>query len=355
MTRMQPLRIGVLGLVRGLTFARQFQALPDTQTTVVCDRDDERLRTAMVELGGGVEAVSSYDELLECDIDAVVVAGEAPDHVAQVCQALESGRHVLSEVPAGMSLESCRRLVETVRRTGLKYMLAENCWYWGYIREYQRLVESGRLGDVLYAECEYIHDVRDLCVNADGAPTWRARLNPACYLTHDLGPVLEILDDRCVSVCGLSSAPALGEGFAPAATVAIFRTAKGRVIKFLGAFGMPRPSHHWFTIMGTQGSVEAPRGTATRHLVHIEGENEAEAWSEEPWTTQRSDGPAEAMASGHGGADWFISREFADCVLNDTPSPIDVYRAMDYTVPGICAVESACNGGVPVAIPDLRV
>jgi hypothetical protein len=34
--------------------------------------------------------------------------------------------------------------------------------------------------------------------------------------------------------------------------------------------------------------------------------------------------------------------------------PIDVYRAMDYTVPGLVSEESIRNGGAPVPVPDFR-
>ncbi len=367
---MKTLRVGVLGLGRGMCFARQFHALPDTETVAVCDARPGRVEAARSQLGDDVLAFREYEEMLRvAEMDAVVVASGAPDHAKHCCMALDAGKHVLSEVPADVTLDACRALVRKVRETGLKYMLAENCCYWGYIREYQRLVRSGRLGEVLYAECEYLHDIRSLYFTESGAApgaalndilrhpdtklTWRHDLHPINYLTHDLGPVLEILDDRCVSVSCLSTPPAVGEGFAPGAEVAIFKTAKGRVIKFLAAFSLPRPGHHWFSLMGTKGCVESPRCGGSKHFLWVEGEN-MEGWSEMSWSTKLLEGPREAWSSGHGGADWHIAREFADCILHDRPSPIDVHRAMDYTVPGVCAVQSTLQGGAAVEIPDLR-
>ena len=366
---MEPLKVGVLGLGRGMTFARQFNVLPESKTVALCDLDPQRLATAAKALASDAKTFVSYEDMLKQDIDLVVVASPVPNHVEHACMAMESGKHVLSEVPADVSMARCEQLVRTVRATGMKYMLAENCCYWGYLREYKRQVQSGRLGEVLYGECEYIHDVRSLYVqnptlpsgtafedivrHPDTRKTWRATLHPICYLTHDMGPMLDILDDRCVSVCCMATQPACGEGFAAAAEVALFKTAKGRVIKFLAEFSMPRPGHHWFVLMGTRGSIESPRVAGSKHLLHVEGEN-MEGWSQMSWDTRILEGPREAWASGHGGADWYISREFADAILQDTPAPIDVYRAMDYTVPGICAVQSLEQGGAAVDIPDLR-
>ncbi|MBM4047414.1 MAG: Gfo/Idh/MocA family oxidoreductase [Planctomycetes bacterium] len=316
-----------------------------------------------------MQTFTEYEDLLKADVDIIVVASGAPEHGQHVCMALDAGKHVLSEVPAEVSMKACEDIVRAVRRTGLKYMLAENCCYWGYIREYRKVVQSGRLGDVLYAEGEYLHSIpglmyynptlgsnatiEEIAKHPDTKRTWRATLHPINYLTHDLGPLLDILDDRCVSVSCLSTPPAFGPDYAPAAEVAIFRTAKNRVIKMLCEFSLPRPAHHWFALMGTKGSLESPRGPATEHLLYVESEN-MPTWSRMAWDTRILGGPREAWASGHGGADWYISREFLDCILKDTPPPIDVYRAMDYTVPGVCAVQSAAHGGAAIQIPDLR-
>ncbi len=368
---MQTLRVGVAGLRRGRVFVNQFQALPETQITALCDPVPERLRETRDSLPDpdAVQTFPNFEDMLAAPLDIIVVATPAPDHARQACAAMEAGKHVLSEVPADLTLEGCRRLVQTTRATGRCYMLAENCCYWGYVREYRRQVRAGRLGQVLYAEAEYLHDVRDLFLENPCLPpetpfqerlnhpqtrkTWRATLHPIQYLTHDLGPLLDILDDRCVSVCAMAAAPACGPDFAPAAEVALFRTAAGRVIKFLAEFSMPRPAHHWFHLMGTRGSIEAPRGPASKHRLYVEGEN-METWSEMAWSTRLLAGPREAWQSGHGGADWHISREFTSAVLAGTPPPIDVFRALDFTLPGIFAVQSIENGGKPVTIPDPR-
>lgn len=51
-------------------------------------------------------------------------------HGPQAVQALRAGKHVFSAVPAGVTLEEVAALVETVRETGLIYMLAETSYYY---------------------------------------------------------------------------------------------------------------------------------------------------------------------------------------------------------------------------------
>ena len=50
-----------------------------------------------------------------------------------------------------------------------------------------------------------------------------------------------------------------------------------------------------------------------------------------------------------------MARYFVDTVLHGRPNPIDVYRAIEYSLPGIMASRSAETGEVPIQIPDLRV
>jgi hypothetical protein len=47
-------------------------------------------------------------------------------------------------------------------------------------------------------------------------------------------------------------------------------------------------------------------------------------------------------------------RAFARAVLGGRPVPIDVFRAMDYTVPGLLSEQSILRAGAPLPVPDLR-
>jgi hypothetical protein len=57
---------------------------------------------------------------------------------------------------------------------------------WG--QTYRDMVHRGDLGEIVYAEGEYIHDLGGLMHDQDGNLTWRTKLPPIMYPTHDLGP-----------------------------------------------------------------------------------------------------------------------------------------------------------------------
>lgn len=64
--------------------------------------------------------------------------------------------------------------------------------------------------------------------------------------------------------------------------------------------------------------------------------------------------PEEALKAGHGGGDYFEIREFVDCIIKDAKPPVDVYDAMDMTVPGLLSEESIRKGGMPIPVPNFR-
>ncbi len=56
----------------------------------------------------------------------------------------------------------------------------------------------------------------------------------------------------------------------------------------------------------------------------------------------------------HGTAENPVASEFTESIIGGKIPSIDVYRAMDYTIPGICAHLSAQKGGDVVSVPNLR-
>ena len=91
------LKVGIVG-GRGLSTVAGFKNRPELcEVTAICDLDDEVLDRA-VERYNIPHRYRIYEDMLESDIDAVVIATPMQCHVPMAIQALESGRHVLSEV-----------------------------------------------------------------------------------------------------------------------------------------------------------------------------------------------------------------------------------------------------------------
>jgi hypothetical protein len=116
-----------------------------------------------------------------------------------------------------------------------------------------------------------------------------------------------------------------------------------------------------YTLQGTRGAYVSGRHPGESGLVWIEGRSPGrEQWQplaeyEEEFLPEdwRRFG-TEATGAGHGGGDFFVGRAFARSVVEGTAPPIDVDRAMDFTLPGLVSEGSIAGGGSPVEVPDSR-
>ena len=70
--------------------------------------------------------------------------------------------HVLSEIPAGVSIEECKGLVAAAKKSKASYMLAENMNYVRELMFINGMADAGLFGKLFYAEAEYMHDCKEL-------------------------------------------------------------------------------------------------------------------------------------------------------------------------------------------------
>lgn len=108
---------------------------------------------------------NNYDDFISADFDIVVIGSPIPNHAEQVVKAMKNKKHVLSEVTASNTIEGCQQIVEAVRNSDRKYMLAENCVYMHFARQWKEVVETGKIGKIIYAEGEYVHHIPFLVVD----------------------------------------------------------------------------------------------------------------------------------------------------------------------------------------------
>ena len=341
------MRIGIAGLRRGQSYLKVFQERDDCQVTAICDTSPGLLKK-MGDKWDIASRLGSIDDLLVSEVEAIVIATPGPNHAKQAIAAVGAGYHVLSEVPAAWTLDECQQLVQAVERSDRVYMLAENMCYFHYITEWRSRIRNGEIGKITYAEAEYIHDCRDRMATGN----WRKDMPPMQYCTHSLGPVLDILEDRCVQAIGLSTGNQTSPEYEAAdLEVGLFTTEKGVTIKILCGFAVCRaPAFHWQVIYGTEGVIENGRPPSDSAKIFRKGDpgmSEIAAEVTDP-------GVSEAVTSGHGNSEFLLCDDFLAAIRSDRPNPIDVYKAVEMSAPGICAHTSALSGGNPVPIPDYR-
>jgi predicted dehydrogenase len=238
-------------------------------------------------------------------------------------------------------------------------MMAENYCYFHYVREWQKLVEAGKLGKIFYAEGEYLHEIINLLVNAKtGQYYWRHERPPIWYCAHTLGPLLTLMKDRIVKACGLTTGftkmPKYKKhlGFLDF-EIGLFKTQKGAVIKILRSQVVSRPHMVWYSVFGTKGHLESGR-VKEEGLTFIEGEMDKHHPEMTPATIVDPNAPEEAKKGGHGTSEYYMIRDFLKAVKTGARPPIDAVKAADMTIPGLIAHESAMQGGKWLDVPLMK-
>jgi predicted dehydrogenase len=334
---------------------------PETQITALCDLNESRLTDVAKEYGVPETGLyHDYSRFLSADTDIVVVGTPIQLHAEQTLQALQAGKHVMSEVTMAYKLEDCQKIIDAVKQTKKIYMMAENNTYLHYMREWIGWIQQGKIGKVFYAEAEYIHNIQHLLIDEkSGEAFWRLTRPPIYYCSHSLGPVLLAMQDRIISVscvdAGTSVMPNLGEGCLNM-EVALFKTAKGAVIKMLRSQVAQRePGFHYYSFYGEKGTLENGReGWADQQDAHgklfISGEHHATQNFVAPISDPNA--PPEALKGGHGTCEYFMVRDFIDAVLNGEQPVQDAVWGANITAPGIIAHESAKQGGAWLDVPS---
>jgi len=350
-----PLRIGVAGLRRGRGPLAVMAHHPLATVAAVADPVAATREKIAADFDVPI-AVESFEELLDCDLDAIFIATPVPFHAAQAVAALDRGLHVLSEVPAVVTIDEGRQLVEAVGRAAGSYMLAENVNWFPRTVAWRRFIDQGRLGEIFYAEAEYVHDCRGLMRNPDGTPTWRAGGAPIRYCTHSLGPLLHWMQDRCVTAVGFDTGCHLEREFGTVdMEVALFQMASGAACKVLCGFSVAsEPGRHNYTLYGTGGMLDSGRAADAPDRGYLADDPATRGPAANVVPPLNRPAPEAAKLGGHGDAEWFMVDAWLTALDRGEPVPIEVHAALDMTLPGICAHQSIEQGGTPVAIPNSR-
>lgn len=352
------IKVGVIGTgPRGRYLYSLLIDNPNVEAYAVCDINPDALeecRKMLKEKGvENVKFFSTDEEMYESDVEAIIVATHVSSHADISVECLNAGKHVLCEIPNIASDEDARKLVRAVKANPKqKFMVAENCCFWGFVNTWKKMYEDGLLGDIVFAEADYLHS--HLSLNPDRKITWRSYLSSITYLTHDLGPLLYILGDTCDEITGFQPNinPIEDCHPAPPDGVAMIKTKKGTLIKIYCGFGVHHHTGHGYTMYGSKGSVE------TQAKKGFENNNTFAHLSSVPNTHNAIEIPVDrgypgASSEGHGGADPKMMEAFVNCIINDTEPPLDIEFGINIALPGLYADMSAKENGKMYKMPDV--
>jgi len=145
------IRVAVIGAGNwGKNLVRNFAALPETELRYVCDLD-AKVRKTMASLYPQAKVTDDMSEALaDGDLDAVVVAVDAPLHHKIARAALDAGKHTYVEKPLTLSSADARDLVDLAAERGVKLMVGHLLEYHPAVNYMKEMIDSQGVGESLY-------------------------------------------------------------------------------------------------------------------------------------------------------------------------------------------------------------
>jgi predicted dehydrogenase len=374
MAQQKPIRVAIIGLGFGAEFIPIYQNYPGAEMYAINRRDRKGLDECGDHYGIKVRYTDYKELLADPEIDAVHINSPISDHAWMSIAALEAGKHVACTVPMGTSIEECKKIVETQRKSGKIYMMMETVVY---SREYlfaKELYENGELGRIQFLRGSHQQDM-------DGWPGYWPGLPPMWYATHCVSPCLAILGKHAQAVVCHGSGrireeliPRYNSPFA--IETATFTIKDSDVVAEVtrSLYDVARQYRESFDVSGSKKSFEWQQVENEDPVIHTKSTPEkplaepdiptrvkvpdyAHLLPEpirrftQPAAIQDADHLSFLQGGGHGGSHPHLVHAFLSAIKGDRPALPDAATSANWTMVGLCAHESAMNGGTKVFIP----
>ncbi len=385
-------RVAFIGVgSRGTSAVRRYTFLDGVEIVALCDVVPEQLEKALLILeerglppADTCSGPEDWKKVCERDdVDLIYVCTHWDLHTPIAVYAMEHGKHVVTEVPAALSIEQCWQLVNTSERTRRHFMMLENCNYDFFEMATLNMARHGLFGEIVHVEGAYIHDLRENLFNEkDGYwHMWRLRhnenRNANLYPTHGFGPLCHILNihrgDKMEYLVTLASdqyglTATAKEKFGENSDYAgrdykkgdmnttLIKTHNGKSILIQHDVINPRPYSRKHMISGTKGFVQKypVMGIALDPEAHsFMSEEEMDSLLtvyEHPIT--REVGEMARKVGGHGGMDFTMDYRLIHCLRNGLPLDQDVYDAAEWSSIIELSEKSIENQSMSVRVPD---
>ena len=365
------INVAIVGLGFGAEFIPIYQRHPNAHLYAICQRNPKKLDTIGDAFGVNNRYTEFRDLLKDRNVDAVHINSPIPDHGWMSIAALKAGKHVSCTVPMATSINECKQIVDLVKKTGLKYTMAETVVY---AREYlfmKELLDTGKLGKLQFVQASHQQDM-------DGWPNYWPGLPPMWYATHCVGPVAGLIGKPAEYVSCFGSgtirkelAKCYGSPFAVETAHIKFKgtDVNARIIRSL--FDTARQYRESIDVYGSKASVEWPLVEHEPLILHTAKLPEPKIPKpvKTPDFAKRLPKPIQrfttkgvydlgkkthlsfTQGAGHGGSHPHLANEFVMALVEGRDPFPNARQSANWTCVGLCAHQSALKGGEKIQIP----
>jgi len=363
--------VAMIGLGFGAEFIPIYQAHPAANVVAICRRNEIEMNRVGDTLGIEKRYTKYADVLADPAVDFVHINSPIPDHAWMSIEALRAGKHVMCTVPMATTVEDCQKVCDVVAETGLRYMMAETVVYSREFLYIKEMYDQGELGTVQYMKASHPQDM-------DGWPEYWERMIPMHYATHVVSPVLGLVDGRAEYVSCFGSGAVRddireksGNSFAVESChiKIVDSDVAAQIWRFL--YDTARQYRESFDVYGTKKSFEWALVEGDQHVLHTAKRPEsqiAERVSVPDFahrlpreiqkftqTIEDAEHLSFIQGGGHGGSHPHLVHEFISALLEDRDPWPNAVTSANWTCVGICAHDSATNGGQIVRLPEFTM
>ena len=367
----RPVNVAIIGLGFGAEFIPIYQRHPNATMYAICQRNAEKLNKIGDAFGVATRYTSYDDVLADPQVDFVHINSPINDHAWMSIAALKAGKHVMCTVPMATTIEECAEIVRLVKETGLTYMMAETVVYSREFLFIQELYEAGELGKLQYMQASHPQEM-------EGWPEYWERMVPMHYATHVVSPVLGLVKGHAEYVSCFGSgtinerlAAKSGSSFAVESCHIKIKDSDVAAHVWRCLFDTARQYRESFDVYGSKKSFEWALIEDEEHVIHT-------AKKPEPEIPERVSVPDYAhrlpeeiqmftstiqdaahlsfiQGAGHGGSHPHLVNEFVSALTAGRDPWPNAVTSANWTCVGICAHQSAQQGGAIVNLPEFTL
>ena len=386
---MDKVRIGYVGVGgMGTSHVENLLKIKGAEIIAVCDIVESRVNRAQeMTMKAGFKKPEGYSKgeldfkqlCQRDDIDLLYNATPWEWHVPICIEAMKNGKHTATEVPAALTIDECWQLIKASEKYGKYCIMMENCNYDNIEMMILNMVKKGVLGELLHAECGYLHDLRGVKYDMEGEGKWRRKhsmtRNADLYPTHGLGPIAQCLDinrgnyfDYLTSFStksrglhsfaetkfGKESKEAKEKFVLGDIVTTLIRTMNGETIVLTHDTNSPRPYSRGIMVQGTKGLIRK----YPEAKIYIEGKGKYDQWTGIEEYMKEFNHPVwinlekESKGAGHGGMDFIEDYRLINALLKGIEPDMDVYDAAVISSVTELSQKSIAEKSKPIQFPD---
>ncbi len=375
-------------------FVELFKKHPNTEKVYVCDLIRERAEAFSKQFD--CEIIDTFEDVLKKeDVNCILNFTRRHQHGDITIRALKAGKHVYSSVPMASSVEECKEIVELVKDTGLTYVIGETCYYYPCAMFCREAYKNGKIGKFQYGAAQYYHHIDSISY---GKIKEERGMPPLFYPTHSTAMILSACDSYVKRVVCFGCKTD-DEAFLPGNNewgnehinqYVLMELANGGTARVTEArgFSYGSPSSYISNMYGTKGSYEFSNAqhlfferedNTEKDIIHVtdvsDYVNPADMVKNKHlpdfkekaanWEWQRNS-PAkiqeeeykrvpaefEGLRNSHMASHQLLVDDFCTCAFEGKMPALNAWFAARSNVPGLVAIESAKQGGIPLEVPD---